>query len=80
MPIYCFECVRCQYEFEEYKHIRDSHKSGKCQKCGSIAYKIPAPFIFNKFKPRKFADGTETPSRSSTLKQEKMWLKNENIT
>lgn len=80
MPIFCYECSCCHFEFEEYKC---SHKnSGKtlCHRCGNVAFKVPAIFNANIFKPRKFGDGTTTPPFVSTPSQEKAWMKSEGIT
>lgn len=80
MPIYCYACSFCNYEFEEYfKHYE---KSGRtlCPKCGNISFKIPAIFNTRIFKPRKFADGSSTPEFVNTSSQEKAWLKSQNIT
>jgi putative FmdB family regulatory protein len=79
MPIYCYECSCCHHEFEEF--VKDQEKSGKtfCEKCGNVAFKVPALFNVNIFKPRKFSDGTSTPEFVSTPKQEKAWLKSQGI-
>ncbi len=80
MPIFCYECIYCKFEFEEFH--KTSNNSGKtfCLRCGNSAFKIPAPFNTGIFKKRQFADGTSTPNFVNTPKQEKVWLKSEGIT
>jgi putative FmdB family regulatory protein len=81
MPIYCYECSFCKFEFEEFAHISD-RSTGKtdCPKCANVAFKIPAIFSPKIFKPREFADGTKTPEFVRTYNQEKAWLKSQGIT
>jgi len=81
MPIYCYECSFCKFEFEEFHNISEGN-SGKsdCPKCGNTSFKIPAIFSPKIFKKRQFADGTTTPDFVNTPKQEKAWLKSTGIT
>lgn len=81
MPIYVYECSRCNAQFEEFHNISEEN-TGKssCVRCGNVSFKIPAPFALNIFKQRKFADGTKTPDNVRTFKQEKEWLKSQGIT
>ncbi len=81
MPIYVFKCPECGHVFEEIWRVTlCDFKVSMCPKCDMYAKKIPAPVVFNKFKAKKFNDGTETPEFISTPRQEKAWLKSEGIT
>lgn len=80
MPVYCYECQHCNFGFEEIRSIHEKSGKSQCPKCGNLAFKVPALFNAKIFKPRKFADGTETPSFVNTPKQEKAWMKAEGIT
>jgi len=80
MPIYDYECQICMFIFDEI--FRMNEKSGKawCPKCGNTAFKIPSISAPQIFKPRVFADGTETPNNVRTFEQEEKWKKKEGIT
>jgi putative FmdB family regulatory protein len=79
MPIYSYQCIYCNKEFDEFrKNYKGSGKS-LCPKCGNVAFKIPAVFSPKIFKKREFADGTSTPHNVNTPNQEKAWMKSEGI-
>lgn len=80
MPIYVYECSYCNNEFDEYHSIHENSGKTHCNKCGNTAFKIPAIFNPNIFKQRTFGDGTKTPDFVATPKQEKNWMKSQNIT
>lgn len=80
MPLYAYQCSFCNYEFEEFYKINENSGKTFCPKCGNVSFKIPTIFIARIFKPRKFVDGTETPSHIRTHKQEKKWMNEKGIT
>jgi len=78
MPIFSYQCIYCNKEFDEIRKFENSGKSS-CPKCGNTAFKIPAIFSPRIFKARSFADGTKTPDNIRTYRQEKDWMKSQGI-
>ena len=80
MPIYEYECSRCQKVFEEFHKAYEKSGRSWCPKCGNVAFKIPSVSAPQVYRPREFTDGTTVPPHIRTLKQEQKWLNKQGIT
>ncbi len=41
MPLYEYECPRCEHRFEKIEKVTAPHRQ-KCPKCGALAERLPA--------------------------------------